>query len=145
MNRNFPHGEETYAIIGKCMEVHRILGHGFLEIVYKDALELEFRRAEIPYAREVKFEVCYKSQILPHHFYADFTVYDKIILEVKSMDGLHESLLAQTLNYLKVSNYDVGLLANFGKGSLEYRRVILWTYSHRLLRFTQISVSKIYL
>lgn len=125
MNQSFIYAEETYAIIGKCMEVHRILGHGFLEIVYKDALEREFRDAGMPYGREVRFDVLYKGCDLPHHFFADFLVYNKIILEVKSMDGLHDDLLAQTLNYLKVSGSRVGLLVNFGKKSLQYRRVIL--------------------
>lgn len=76
--------EESYYIIGKCFEVHNELGPGFLEIVYKDALELEFRNAEIPFKREVKYNVNYKGKILPHFFHADFVVFNSIILEVKS-------------------------------------------------------------
>jgi len=125
MNSNLVYKQEAYRIIGRCMEVHQVLGHGFLEIVYKDALECEFSSSGIHYGREVKFDIAYKEQMLPHFYYADFTVFDKIILEVKSMDGLHDALLAQTLNYLKVSGYRLGLLVNFGKKSLEYRRVVL--------------------
>ncbi len=117
--------EEAFTIIGKCMEVHRTLGHGFLEIVYKDALGYEFRSAGMPYDREARFDVLYKDGILPHNFFADFTVFGKIILEVKSIEGLHDDLLARTLNYLKISGYRLGLLVNFGKRSLEYKRVVL--------------------
>ena len=95
---------EAYKIIGICMEVHNNLGAGFLEIVYKDALEYEFRKAGIPYEREKKFEVNYKGIILPHKFYADFVVFDKIILEVKSVAGIADEFVAQSINYLKVSN-----------------------------------------
>ncbi len=124
MEQDIIYKEEAFAIVGKCMEVHRHLGHGFLEILYKDALELEFREAGIPYSRETKFEVHYKKWLLPHQYFADFTTYDKIILEVKSMDGLHDDLIARTINYLKVSGYQLGLLVNFGKRSLEYRRIV---------------------
>ena len=117
--------EEAFSIIGKCMEVHRILGHGFLEIVYKDALEYEFQWAHIPYGREVRFDVLYKIATLRHHYFADFTVYEKIIFEVKSMEGINDDHMARMLNYLKISGYRLGLIVNFGKRSLEYRRVVL--------------------
>jgi len=78
----YPFQDESYQIIGICMEVHRILGKGLLEIVYKDAIEYEFKENSIPYEREKKYEVEYKGVILPHQFYADFVVFDKIILEI---------------------------------------------------------------
>jgi GxxExxY protein len=124
MKTDLIYPEEAYSIIGKCMEVHRHLGHGFLEIVYKDALELEFRNAHIPYGREIKFEINYKGYWLPHPYYADFTVYDKIILEAKSVDGLHDDMMARTINYLRASGYTLGLLVNFGRDSLQYKRVV---------------------
>ncbi len=71
--------EEAYNIIGICMEVHNNLGAGFSEIVYKDALELEFKLAGINYEREKEYSVQYKGNILPHKFYADFVVFDNII------------------------------------------------------------------
>ncbi len=77
--------EESYQIIAACLEVHRILGKGFSEIVYKDALEYEFQRMNIPYEREKIFDVDYKDIVLKHKFTADFIVYDKIILEVKAV------------------------------------------------------------
>ena len=117
--------EESYQIIGKCMEVHNHLGAGFLEIVYKDALELEFQNANIPYEREKMYEVQYKGIILPHKFYADFVVYDKIILEVKGVSGISDEFIAQAVNYLKVSSNQLALLVNFGEPKLNYKRIVL--------------------
>jgi len=117
--------EESYEIIGKCMEVHKNLGSGFLEIVYKDALEYEFKNAEIPYEREKEYIVNYKGKILPHKFYADFVVFDKIILEVKGISGISDEHIAQTINYLKVSGNKLGLIVNFGELSLKYKRIVL--------------------
>lgn len=76
--------EESYLWVAICMEVHRVLGMGFKEVVYKDALELEFKAREILYQREYEFKVEYKGEILQHKFYADFIVFDSMILEVKS-------------------------------------------------------------
>jgi GxxExxY protein len=107
------------------MDVHRTLGHGFLEIVYKDAIELEVRKKEIPYSREREFKIDYKGTILPHKFYADFVLFDKIILKVKAAQGgLADDQIAQTLNYLKVSVCKIGLLVNFVRSRLEYKRLI---------------------
>lgn len=118
--------KEAYDIIGKCMEVHNNLGAGFLEIVYKDALEYEFKKSRIPFDREVKYEVDYKGIILPHQFYADFVVEDKIILEVKALSkGYADEHIAQCINYLKVSGNKLALLVNFGKLKMEYKRVVL--------------------
>lgn len=107
------------------MEVHNNLGSGFLEIVYKDALEFEFNKESIPFQREVEYEVNYKGKILPHKFYADFVVFDKIILEVKAINGLADEHIAQCINYLKVSKNKLALLVNFGKLKLNYKRIIL--------------------
>jgi len=117
--------EESYDIIGKCMEVHNNLGAGLLEIVYKDALELEFQRAGILYEREKEYVVNYKGVILPHKFYADFVVYDKIILEIKAVSVIAEAFIAQTINYLKISQNRLGLIVNFGKLKLNYKRIVL--------------------
>jgi len=115
----------TFQIIGKCFEVHNNLGKGFLEIVYKDALEIEFKKSKIPYQREVKYLVNYKGVTLPHHFYADFVVYDDIILEVKATYGIIDEFVAQTINYLKVSQNKLGLIINFGTNRIETKRIIL--------------------
>ncbi|HQZ83070.1 MAG TPA: GxxExxY protein [Pyrinomonadaceae bacterium] len=117
--------DEAYTIIGICMEVHNNLGAGFLEIVYKDAIELEFRRASILYEREKEYVVNYKGVILPHKFYADFVVFDRIILEVKGMSAIADEFIAQALNYLKVSGNRLALIVNFGEIKLSHRRVVL--------------------
>jgi GxxExxY protein len=108
------------------MEVHRNLGKGFLEIVYKDALEYEFTLNNLYYEREKEYLVNYKNSIiLQHKFFADFVIDNKIILEVKAMNGLADEHLAQTINYLKVSGCKLGILVNFGKLSLQYKRLIV--------------------
>ena len=117
--------EESYQIIGKCMEVHNNLGPGFLEIVYKDALEFEFKKASIPFKREKQYTVNYKGIILPHKFYADFVVFDKIILEIKGVSGIVDEFVAQALNYLKVSDNKLALIVNFGELRLNTRRIVL--------------------
>ncbi len=117
--------EESYTIIGKCFEVHNNLGSGFLEIVYKDALEYEFRKAGIPYEREKEYTVNYKGLFLPHKFYADFVVFDKIILEIKAVSGISDEFVAQAINYLKVSNNKLALIVNFGELKLNSKRIVL--------------------
>ena len=120
--------EESYNIIGKCYEVYNYLGNGFLEIVYKDALEYEFRKANIPFEREKEYKVIYKDITLPHKFYADFVVYGKIILEVKSTSEMADKYIAQALNYLKVSENKLALLVNFSPEKLDFQRIVLWTW-----------------
>ncbi|MBS4071324.1 MAG: GxxExxY protein [Algoriphagus sp.] len=122
---NFPFKIETYKILGLCMEVHNNLGHGFLEIVYKDALEIEFKRNQIPFEREKEYPVNYKGIQLPHRFFADFIVYEKIILEVKGVNGIHDEHVAQAINYLKVSKNQVALIVNFGEPKLTFKRIKL--------------------
>lgn len=116
--------DESYKIIGLCMEIHRALGAGFKEIVYKDALELEFRTNNIPYRRERKFIIEYKGQVLPHSYTADFIVFDSIILEVKATSIIINRFVKQTINYLKVSNLQLGIIANFGQNSFTSQRVV---------------------
>jgi len=116
--------DESYKIVGACFEVHNILGHGFKEAVYKDALELELLKLEIPFVREQPFTIIYKEQKLKHFFIADFVVYGSIILEVKIGGYIGDPYIKQTLNYLKASRLKLGMVINFGKPSLEYQRVI---------------------
>ncbi|MNX31184.1 hypothetical protein D3C86_613610 [compost metagenome] len=121
---NYLYEEETYTIIGALMEVHKNLGKGFSEIVYKDAFEYELKRKGIFFEREKEYLVHYKDIILNHKFYADFVVLDKIILEIKSTNSLHEKHISQCLNYLHVSGHRLAILVNFNKTSLEYKRII---------------------
>ncbi len=106
------------------MEVHRILGKGLLEIVYKDAIEYEFKQKNIPYEREKQFKIEYKNIVLPHFFYADFVVFDKIILEVKAQKGIVDELYSWVINYLAVSKCPLGLIVNFGENSMVTKRVL---------------------
>ncbi len=129
-NKNFnkeayPLQEETYLLNGIAMEIHRTLGRGFLEIVYKDAMELELRTREILFMREKEYTVDYKGIILPHKFYADFVVLNDIIVEVKAQKGIADEHYSQVLNYLAVSKCKIGLIYNFGEPSLVIKRVIL--------------------
>jgi GxxExxY protein len=121
----YPLQEETYGLIGIAMEIHRVLGKGFLEIVYKDAFEYELRQKGIKYEREKEYYINYKGIILQHKFYADFIIEDKIILELKSKSGVIEEHYAQVLNYLAISKLQIGLIINFHDKSLQYKRVIL--------------------
>lgn len=119
------HRNESYKIIGICMEVHNRLGPGFLEIVYKDALEYEFSQAGIPYEREKEYSVHYKDILLKHKFYADFVVFDKVILEVKAVSDITGEFVAKGINYLKVSSNRLALIVNFGEPALNYKRLVL--------------------
>lgn len=116
--------EESYQLIGICMEVHRQLGMGFKEIVYKDALEIELMEAGISFQREKLYKIGYKDRILRHKYCADFIVYDSIILEVKSTPVIVNSFIAQAINYLKASGLKLGIIANFGERSFSSKRVV---------------------
>jgi GxxExxY protein len=121
---NYLYEEDTYKIIGALMEVHKNLGKGFSEIVYKDAFEYELKKINFSFEREKEYSVHYKDIVLKHKFYADFVVLDKIIIEVKSTGGLIDKDLSQCLNYLHVSGHRLAILVNFNKESLEYKRVV---------------------
>ncbi|HLF32618.1 MAG TPA: GxxExxY protein [Cyclobacteriaceae bacterium] len=117
--------DESYKIIGICMEVHNHLGPGFLEVVYKDALEYEFQKAKIPFEREKEYVVHYRGITLRRKFYADFVVFDKIILEVKAVSGIADDFIALAINYLKVSRNKLAIIANFGEIKFKHKRVVL--------------------
>ena len=122
---DFPLKEETDLILGLAIEVHKILGPGFLEIVYKDALEYELNMHDYLFYREREFNVPYKQIILKHKFFADFVVFDKVIVEIKAKQGgIAEDDLSQAINYLKVSGCKVGLILNFAASKLQIKRVI---------------------
>ncbi|MEC4005355.1 GxxExxY protein [Flavobacterium sp. SUN052] len=124
MLEEYLYKEESYKIIGILFEVHKNLGKGFSEIVYKDALEYEFKDNNIPYQREKEFLVNYKDTILKHKFYADFVVYDKIILEIKTVECFNNAHYNQCINYLKVSGNELAFLVNFNLTSLEHKRIV---------------------
>ncbi|MGH7975767.1 MAG: GxxExxY protein [Limisphaerales bacterium] len=121
----FHYREDTHRLIGLCMEIHRELGKGHDEVIYKDALVVELNRAPISFVREKNYEVTYKGVILPHNYHADFVVLDKILFEAKAVEKLTDAHIKQVLNYLAASKLRLGLLVNFGTDSLEWKRVVL--------------------
>ena len=117
--------EEGYNIIGACMEVHGILGRGHKEIIYNDALEIEFGLRNIPFEREKRLPVVYKNQTLPHHSITDFLLYNKIILETKALGQTTKADIGQVLNQLASAELELGILVNFGESQLYYKRIVL--------------------
>ena len=116
--------DEVYAIIGAAIEVHRVLGPGFLEAVYQEALEIELPSRQVPFDTQTPLSIMYKSHRLQKGYIADLRCYRKIIVELKALDRLSGKEEAQLLNYLKATGFRVvGLLINFGStGKLEWKR-----------------------
>ena len=115
---------EAYQIIGAAMAVHNELGSGMREIVYGDALEIEFKLRGILFQREQTFNVVYKGVELQHKFKCDFVCFKNIIVELKAEKGLTDIDRSQIINYLKITKYPLGILINFGESSLMYERYI---------------------
>jgi len=115
--------ELTFAVIGAAMEVHKILGPGFLEAVYQVALERELTLCGIPFEKQVKLPVSYKD-VLIGEYVADFVIDGKLIIEIKAVSNFNSQHHAQAMHYLAATGCRLALLLNFGTGSLEHRRVI---------------------
>ena len=130
--------EQTYAIIGAAIEVHRTLGCGYLERVYQWALGLEFLRRGIAFEAERPFDLRYKGNVLKDAYRADFLCFDRVIVETKALREMGSVELAQVINYLKAGELQTGLLLNFGQTTLEIRRV---GFTPDLLRAPWIPVS----
>jgi len=124
-NENFLYEDECRQIIGTCYEVQNELGHGFLEAVYHEALTIVFDEKGIPYESEKKLDIWFHNHILQKAYFADFVCFGSIIIELKACDGLTSDHTSQVLNYLKATNYKLGLLINFGMKKVQIRRVIL--------------------
>jgi GxxExxY protein len=127
---------ETYAIIGAAMRVHGELGHGFLEAVYQEALEKEFLIQAIDYQREVEIPVFYRSEKLRTAYRADFICYNRVIVELKALQGISGVEISQVINYLKATGLPKALLLNFGTPQLQYKRLVF------NLRESEISAEK---
>lgn len=116
--------EKTYKIIGCAMEVHKELGCGFLEAIYQEALDIEFRNKEIPYKAQPVLEIFYKGHLLEKNYQPDYICFNEVIVEIKALQKLSGTEESQIINYLKASGFKVGLLINFGSKSLEYKRFV---------------------
>ena len=123
MEDQYLHKELTRKIIGAAMEVYNTLGCGFLESVYEEALTLEFRMRNIEFERQKPLDVFYKGARVKQ-FVCDFLVAGSVLVELKAVKELTGIDMGQVLNYLKSTNLKLGLLLNFGAGSLQYKRVI---------------------
>jgi GxxExxY protein len=125
MEEEFLYKELTYAIIGAAMEGHKTLGCGFLEYVYEEALCYELSLRKIEFERQKEMDIYYKDFLIPRKYRADILAEGQVIVDNKATSGLTENDEAQLLNYLKGTKMRVGLLLNFGRPSLEYKRRVL--------------------
>ncbi len=124
MENKIVHKDESFNIIGAAMEVHKVVGCGFTEPLYQDALEEELRLRDIPFEREKTYHFTYKGKRLDKIFRPDFVCYNKVIVELKTVTDFTDEHYAQVYNYLKATGMGLGLLINFGKKSLEYKRIL---------------------
>lgn len=123
INEKYPESELTGKMIGCCMEVHRILGNGFQEVIYQRALAIEMNKQQLSYSREHEMEITYKGESIGTRR-VDFFVEGKVMLEIKALTKLEDVHLAQAINYLEAYGLSIGLLVNFGAKSLEFKRVM---------------------
>jgi GxxExxY protein len=114
----------TFAIIGAAMEVHRVLGAGFAEAVYQEALSIELESRGIPFLAQVQLPISYRERLLKTQYRADFLCFESVLVEIKALSQMTGADDSQILNYLKASGHEVGLLLNFGAPSLEHRRFV---------------------
>jgi GxxExxY protein len=118
------HKDEVYGIVGAAFEVYNVLGAGFLEAVYQEALEIELTNRGIPFVSQKELRIFYKGQPLRKTYTPDFVAFEKIIVEIKALDHLTTREQAQLLNYLKATGFEVGVLINFGaEAKLEWKRM----------------------
>lgn len=120
----YPYSAETEKIIGICMKIHNTLGCGFLESIYQEVLEIEFKINNVDFDKEKELFINYNGYQLKKTFKSDFVCFNKIIIELKAVDNLSKEHYSQVLNYLKAANFKIGLLINFGSSSLQFKRVI---------------------
>ena len=123
IKEQYPESELTGKIIGCAMEVHKILGNGFQEVIYQRALAIEMKKQRLEFSREHEMEIFYKGENIGSRR-VDFFVEGKIMVELKAIILLEDVHLAQAINYLEAYNMEIGLLINFGSRSLQFKRVM---------------------
>lgn len=120
------YSDESYAINGAAFQVYNTLGHGFLEAVYQEALEIEFKKRGIPYEREKELKITYDGTELKQTYKSDFVCFEKIIVELKAVSTLEDAHRSQVYNYLHATGYKLGLLLNFGyTNGLQKERIVI--------------------
>ena len=129
MEKEYKYSDLTRKIIGCAMEVHKILGNGFQEIIYQRALAKEMYLQDVPFLREFEMSIFYKAEQIGTRR-VDFLVYEKVSVEIKALTHLEDVHLAQAINYLEAYNLEIGLLINFGAKSLEFKRLINSKYKN---------------
>jgi GxxExxY protein len=123
IDERYKYSALTSVIIGSAMEVHKILGNGFQEVIYQRALAEEFAIRNVNASREFEMSVFYKGKVIGTRR-VDFLIENIVSVEIKALVKLEDVHLAQALNYLEAYNLEIGMLINFGAKSLEYRRLI---------------------
>jgi GxxExxY protein len=123
IDEKYPESELTSKIIGCAMEVHKLLGNGFQEVIYQRALDIEMKSQRLSFNREYEMEIFYKDQSVGTRR-VDFFVEGKVMVELKAIVQLEDVHLAQAINYLEAYNINLGLLINFGAKSLQFKRVM---------------------
>lgn len=117
--------DEVFAIVGAAIEVHRVLGSGFLEAVYQEAMEIESTLKNIPFVAQQVLQIQYKQYILKKEYIADMICFEKIVVEFNALDKWTGREESQIINYLKATGYKVGVLINFGSHpKLEWKRFV---------------------
>jgi GxxExxY protein len=125
---------QTHAVIGAAFEVHRVLGPGFLEQVYQDALAREFGERHVPFEREVAIRITFKGQLLPSFYRVDFVCFREVLVELKASAQIWPIDQAQMINYLKATGFERGLILNFGGRSLEWKRLVFSEAMHAVVQ-----------
>lgn len=123
VKKEYPLSDLTGKIIGCAMEVHRILGNGFQEVIYQRALARELSLQGLSFSREHEMQIYYKEEEIGTRR-VDFFVEDKVMVELKAIVQLEDVHLAQAINYLEAYGLEIGLLINFGNTSLQFKRVM---------------------
>lgn len=116
--------DQTREIIGCAMEVMNVLGHGFLEKVYENAMCVEMRLRGITYRQQPHYDVLYKNELVGEYV-PDFIVLDSVVVDAKTIDNITDHEIGQILNYLKIAGFRVGLILNFKHAKLQWKRVVL--------------------
>lgn len=123
IKNEYKYSEITGKIIGSAIEVHKILGNGFQEVIYQRALAKEMQLQNLYFGREIEMPIFYKEENIGTRR-VDFLVENKICVELKAISALDNTHLSQAINYLEAFNLEIGLLINFGSSTLEFKRVI---------------------